>query len=152
MYYYKLFKLNERGELLSPISSDYGNMCVWNVGEWKRTDNDFFYASETIVDALRSVCIQRFSIIALVEFRDHDSRSDKFFTEIIGKEMRIVEAYHWPEYLNEVIMKSLGTVKDGHLVRFELPNYFFAHLSEKKKREWEKFLTREMKKFVPFGT
>jgi hypothetical protein len=150
MYYYKLLKLNEHGELLSPISSDRGNMCVWKVGEWKRTDSDFFYASETIVDALRSVCIQRFSIIALVEFRDHDPRGTKLFTEIIGKEMRVVKAYHWPEYLNEIILKNLSTIKNGYLVRIQLPNYFFGRLSAEEKDQWEEFFTEEMKKFIPY--
>jgi|GEM_PF-5106265 hypothetical protein len=154
MYYYKLLRMNQRGELVSPYGHGEGEEreYVWKIGEWRKTEGHF-YSSETIVEALSVVWIEHFSVIAIVEIRGDIRPKERIFTEVISKEMRIIKAFLWPERLKLLIEREIRFPEDlseGFMV-VRSSDEFFQNLSQEDKSRWEIFLSEEMKKFVPYG-
>ena len=131
MYYYKLLKTNQKGELVSPYGRNGDAEYIWKVGEWRKSDK-LFYASESIVDALSVVWIGHFQVISLVEIRGDDTTKERLFTDIISKEMRIIKAWLWPKTLDKLIEKEVdfSGALEGFMIARSSEDFFKGLSSE----------------------
>jgi hypothetical protein len=144
-YYYKLFGINERGELVSAYG---GTDHTWPIKKWVRSER-IFSSSETIVDALSKVKIEDFSVVARCKVRGGVIKS-LYVDEIQSKSMFIVEARVWSTEIRSMIKQHLEYSSTPNTLTAQFSTDFFTYLSDEKKVWWNDFLNMEIKKMIPY--